>query len=184
MGSFTLKVAGDEGFYSVQEAGLFRLAKRAVRRLDTRVYRARSFEQVRLLGRSGPMSTSGLLTHSVSLWPAPQILIHAVEPRLTSHPLVNNLYTCSQILTFHPFPIKPHEIFIGNGRYFSFCGPRCRFSFVKDPGTSNTNAAPTQPSAVVGPKTKPRLPPKTGRQAGLKRFRWGWWGKPRSPTGW
>ena len=38
--------------------------------------------------------------------------------------------------------------------------------------------------AVVGPKTKPRLPPKTGRQAGLKRFRWGWWCKPRSPTGW
>ena len=38
--------------------------------------------------------------------------------------------------------------------------------------------------AIVGPKTKPRLPPKTGRQAGHKRFRWGWWCKPRSPTGW
>jgi len=59
LGSFTLKVAGDAGFYSVQEAGLFRLAKRAVRRLDTRVYRARSFGQVRLLGRSGPKAHLG-----------------------------------------------------------------------------------------------------------------------------
>jgi len=74
LGSFTLKVAGDAGFYSVQETGLFRLAKRAVRRLDTRVYRARSFGQFRLLGRSGPKCTSRLLAHCASLWLAPQIL--------------------------------------------------------------------------------------------------------------
>lgn len=54
MGSFTLKVAGDAGIYSVQEVDLTGLAKLAAKRLAARAYWARSFGQVRSLGKVRP----------------------------------------------------------------------------------------------------------------------------------